>query len=424
MMGVLAVFAGLLAAPVEARDPEKRPVISAVDAALHGERLRVSIALSRRAAFRLALLDEPRRLVVDLPEIAWAAEATDGVPGWLGTVRHGLFRPGQARLVFALERPLRIARGFTQPAAPGRLPRLVVDLVPTDPESFAAAAGTRGAARWETEADKRPLRVALDPGHGGRDPGAIVGGLVEKDLVLGFATEFAAALAARPGMEAVLTRSGDTHLPLAERVARARTAGADLMISLHADRLAKGAADGLTLYSLGPGDTANALVRGEGRDALLEGSRLAGEPDELAELLVGLARRDTVPASEALARSLLGELDGTVALLDKRPHRHGDFAVLRAADLPAVLVELGFLDSGADRARLRSRDWRQRTIDGLIRGIAAWADGLARGTGVRGSANDAKVPGMSGAEGTKAPQGAFVGETSRTSGTDRAGPTR
>lgn len=237
-----------------------------------------------------------------------------------------------------------------------------------------ACAGERAPADGGRGA---PLLVALDPGHGGRDPGATVDDLAEKDLTLSFARELAAALRRAPGLDAVLTRADDSFVPLADRIDRARRAGAHLMISLHADRLAHGRAEGISVYSFGParggaGPDAAALVRGPARASLIGGSRLAGESDALAETLVDLAGRDTRPASETLARALVAALDGQVAVLDKRPHRHGPYAVLRAADLPAVLVELGFIDNARDRRRLETPVWRARTIGGIIDAVRAW----------------------------------------------------
>ena len=175
----------------------------------------------------------------------------------------------------------------------------------------------------------------------------------------------------------MLTRATDSFVSLGERIDRARQAEADLLISLHADRLAEGEAEGVSVYSLGSpaegvGPGTAALVGGPARGRLLAGTDLAGESDALAQTLVEIARRDTLPASHALAGALVAALDGAVPLLDKRPHRHGAFTVLMAADLPAVLVELGFLDNARDRERLGSADWRERTIGAMIDGVMAW----------------------------------------------------
>lgn len=373
-----AVVIGFLSPPAAA---EGRLAVTALDAALHGERLRIGLGLTQTPEFGVFTLDEPRRLVVDLPALDW--QAGEGVPAvpYLANLRRGLFRPGEARLVFDLDRPVRVVRAFTLPPAPGRDARLVIDLAPTDARSFAASAGWPESRRWTGATGTGRLLVALDPGHGGHDPGAMVDGLVEKDLVMDFAREMAEAIAARPGLDAVMTRDGDSYVPLDERIDRAREAGAGLMISLHADRLAEGEADGVSIYSLGLGSARGrggdaltaALIRSADRASLVQGSDLAGVDDALARLVVGLGRRATAPDSERLAASLLEALEGEVALLASRPHRHGAFAVLKAADLPAVLVELGFLDSEMDRNRFRSDGWRRRTISAIIRGIEQWA---------------------------------------------------
>lgn len=172
-----------------------------------------------------------------------------------------------------------------------------------------------------------------------------------------------------------MTRIDDRFLPLRERLKIAREAGAHLLVSLHTDSLASGEADGASVYTLdreGTDSAAEAFAERENRADVLAGVDLAGEGDDLARLLIDLARRGSRAESVKLADLIVEALDGRVALLDTRPHRRGNFFVLKAPDLPSVLVELGFLSSELDRARLVDPAWRRAMAEGIATGIARW----------------------------------------------------
>jgi N-acetylmuramoyl-L-alanine amidase len=217
--------------------------------------------------------------------------------------------------------------------------------------------------------------VAIDAGHGGIDPGAIAGGLVEKDVALTLARLLAARLDRTPGLTGVLLRTDDSFLTLTERIRRARRAGANLLVSLHADTTAEGIAEGAHVYVLSPEGTdeaARELAERENRADVIGGVALTGEPDDLATLLVDLAQRGTVHESRRLAAAVLGAMAGEVALLPTEPLRGADFRVLKAPEIPAILVELGYLSNERDRARIASPVWRRRMAAALARGIQEW----------------------------------------------------
>ncbi|MEM9783981.1 MAG: N-acetylmuramoyl-L-alanine amidase [Pseudomonadota bacterium] len=226
----------------------------------------------------------------------------------------------------------------------------------------------------------RPARapgflVALDPGHGGIDPGAIAGGLQEKTLTLTMARRLQRRIDAEPGMSAMLTRVGDRFLPLGERVRRAVAAGADAFVSIHADIVIDGDASGLAVYTLTPEARADAAADETAfapRDRLLRGQDLAGQGDDVARVLVDLAQRRATGRAGRLAETILQDLQPVTPLLRTRPRRTGDFRVLRGADLPAVLVELGFLTNTADRERMSDRRWQMRVAEAMAGAIQRW----------------------------------------------------
>ena len=219
---------------------------------------------------------------------------------------------------------------------------------------------------------KRLRVIALDPGHGGIDPGAISPHRVyEKDITLPAARELARQLDATGRYRAVLTRRGDVFVPLRRRVARARADRADLFLSIHADALPDSAVRGLSVYTLSneASDRATvALAVRENRDDFIGGVRLSRQPREIGAILVDLARRQTNNLSLSLAHAIVAELGRAVPLLEK-PHREAGFAVLGAPDLPSALVELGCLSNPEDERLLCQRGYQKLLARGLTQAI-------------------------------------------------------
>ena len=214
--------------------------------------------------------------------------------------------------------------------------------------------------------------VVLDPGHGGVDPGAIsVTGAFEKDLTLAMARVVRDQLTASGRYRVVMTRDSDVFLRLRDRVAKAREAGAELFISLHADSIGSSDVRGMSIYSLSENASdreAATLAARENRADALDGINLTAENDEVVNILISLAQRDTMNQSRRFANMLVKEM-GRQNRLVPRPHRSAGFAVLTAPDIPSVLIELGYLSSPQDAKLLGQTEHRGRMARSLLRSI-------------------------------------------------------
>ncbi len=348
------------------------------------------LALSQPVPYRVRHLDRPRRLVVDFREVDWRGIDIAALDrsARVSAVQAGRLRPGWSRLVLELAGPqiLRQAEMTDDPLTGRAMLRL--RLVPVSRSEYAAQSVDAQSALWGLPAPRklppprrrqdgsRPLRVVLDPGHGGIDPGAQVDGTVEARLMLTFAREVQAVLR-RAGMQAVLTRSDDSFVPLEARITRARAARADVMLSLHADALAEGRATGAAVYTLSENASdraAQLLAERHDRADLLAGVDLKGQDDAIAGVLMDLARTDTAPRSDALASALVAGLRRADLPLHKHAHQTAGFSVLKAPDFPSALIELGFLSSPRDLARLTDPEWRARAAAAIADALTRWAE--------------------------------------------------
>jgi N-acetylmuramoyl-L-alanine amidase len=352
----------------------------------HGDRTRFVIDLSAEVEFRVFLLPDPYRAVIDFPELDWAGDGAAGPAGprrgLVEGYRFGLFQAGTSRVVLDLAGPAQVADAFLLAPRDG-VPhwRFVLDLVPSERAAFLRAADKGQAARPAALAaarpppkpaeDRRPL-VVIDPGHGGVDPGAIgAGGRYEKDLVLALARDLRERLAASGRYRVMLTRERDVFLSLAERVEFARARAADLFLSIHADSLHDPSISGATVYTLSEkaSDSASELLaQRENRADLIAGVDLSAESDEVSAILIDLAQRETMNHSARLAQSVVQSFDGQVEML-RKPHRFAGFRVLKAPDVPSILLEVGYLSNPADEARIgsaRGRDRLARALAGAI----------------------------------------------------------
>ena len=392
-MGLIRAFclALCLAAPLAAQELSglARLDIARSDFSDSRQGVEARLYLSQPAPYRVFTLDDPRRLVIDFREVDFgnATEAlldnADAITG----LRFGPLRPGWSRLVAGLAAPLVLEEAGMETDESTGTALITLRLAEVSEAEFAARVGAPAGPDWASDLDLpaepaldqsvgAPLRVVIDPGHGGIDPGAERGGLEEADLMLLIADELSEALT-RAGLQPILTRTSDLFVPLEERLTIARTNGADLFLSLHADALAGEQTTGASVYTLsaGAGDAASArMAERHNSDDLLSGVDLTGEGDRMARLLMDLARAETGPQSARLADALVAGLRETGATLNSRPRREARLAVLNAADFPAVLVEVGFLSSEADRMRLTDPEARALIVDGLVRGILRWRD--------------------------------------------------
>ena len=349
----------------------------------------IALNLSQGVPYRVFTLDEPRRLVLDFREVDWRgvdAAALDQSER-VSAVRMGGFRPGWSRMVVDLAEPVVLDEaGLTVDAETGKA-QLQVILRPADAAEFAAAAGAPDGAGWGAEGAVMPkpdsqtgdsegrFVIVLDPGHGGIDPGADQGGVLEKNLMLQFALELKELLLRSGDVEVVLTRVDDRFVSLERRVALAHQAGADLFLSLHADALSEGRAHGATVYTLSEAasDAASAaLAERHDRTDILAGIDLSGQDDIVADVLIDLARQETRPRSERLAEALRLGMKQRQLKLNARPMRSAGFSVLKSPDFPSVLLELGFLSSEKDRKNLQNPEWRGIMAASIRDAIFAW----------------------------------------------------
>lgn len=347
--------------------------------------LEVQLGLSDVVPYRVFTLDDPRRLILDFDGVDWDGVAPDELlSGDRATdLRFGPFRPGWSRMVVDLAEPLIVREAGMRTVGAGA--DLIVVLEQASPDEFAAAAGAPPDPGWDALALVDPLAAApdlntddfvvvIDPGHGGIDPGADRGGVNEADLMLIFGHEVAVQLNALDGVQAVLTRNADVFVPLFTRMTIARSVGADLFISLHADALEEDEARGASVYTLAKGGAdraARQMVERHERGDLLAGVDLNAQGDRVATVLMDLARAETGPAGLRFADALVQAMAQEGVQLNSRPRREGQLAVLSAADFPSVLLEAGFLSSTEDRAVLATYEGRARIGRAIANAVLA-----------------------------------------------------
>jgi N-acetylmuramoyl-L-alanine amidase len=397
--GVLLAAIGLTAQAPAA--PATVPADSfpvATDARLGGDetQTRFILDLTRKIDLHVFTLADPYRVVIDIPQVAFRLPSKAGETGrgLVKAFRFGLVMPGGSRIVIDLVKPARIDKAFVMDPAEGAPARVVLDLAVTDRDSFLRkVASDQRSARAQAPAhepqssngDARPV-IVLDPGHGGIDTGTKGpnGQMEEKDIVLDFAKRLQEKIETLGKYRVLLTRSDDTFVPLAERVRFAREADAALFISIHADSLPKreGDAQGATVYTLSETATdpaAARLAEQENRADVIAGVDLKDQPDDVADILIDLAQRETKTFSLQFAHKLISTIKRTTRL-HKEPIKSAGFRVLRAPDVPSVLVELGYVSNKEDLQSLASDSWRDRTADSMASAIDGYFSTRLAGT--------------------------------------------
>jgi N-acetylmuramoyl-L-alanine amidase len=341
------------------------------------------LSISQSVPWRLRFLDAPPRLVIDTREVDWTGAASLPLPEGVLSLRAGSFRPGWSRLVIELAGPKTV---LLSEMTTGGGATIRLRLGPTDPGSFAELAARPDLPEWAVPevaelppplpVGAGPVTVVLDPGHGGIDPGAERDGQTEAALMLTFARELKELLVRDGRFRVVLTREEDIFVPLETRTSIAREVGADLFISLHADALAEGEATGATVYTLDEKATdaaSAALAERHDRDDLLSGLDLSDQDDVVAQVLMDMARTETAPRTDRLARAIVGAIRSAELRMHRRPQQTGSFSVLKSPDIPSVLLELGFLSSERDFLRLVDPKWRAQMAEAIRTALVAWA---------------------------------------------------
>jgi N-acetylmuramoyl-L-alanine amidase len=374
----------------------------AIDVRLGGDakETRFVMDLSEKVDIAAFTLANPYRVVVDLPQVTFKLPAKAGETGrgLIKAFRYGLVMQGGSRIVIDAKGPVRIEKSFVLPPADGQPARLVLDLVATDREAFLRNAElepkpARATPRVKVppvSEDPRPL-VVIDPGHGGIDNGTkAASGELEKTIVLDFAAILRDKLQQSGKYRVAMTRSDDTFIPLSERVRFARAQRAALFISIHADYLPKreGEAQGATVYTLSENASdaeAARLAEDENKADVIAGVDLTAESNEVADILIDLAQRETKMFSMQFARDLITELK-TATRMHKHPLKSAGFVVLKSPDVPSVLLELGYVSTKDDLKQLLSQSWRERTSAAAVKAIDAFfAPRMAGAGGVRRS---------------------------------------
>nr|WP_249157234.1 N-acetylmuramoyl-L-alanine amidase [Bradyrhizobium sp. KB893862 SZCCT0404] len=371
------------------------PIASAARLAGDGKQTRFILDIDQTVTFRAVTLADPHRVVVDVPQVNFQLPAGTGVAGrgLVKAFRYGLVMPGGSRIVFDLAGPAKIANSYVVEAANGQPARLVLELEEVDRAAFVQALAPENRPELrpaiadappktvpaapapeaaQQKADGRPV-VVIDPGHGGIDNGTQSSGESEKNLVLAFAVSLRDRLEKAGKYRVVLTRDDDTFIPLNDRVKVARNLKAALFVSIHADALprAEGDAQGATIYTLSDKASdaeAQRLADAENRADAIAGFNLAEEPTDVADILIDLTQRETRTFSNRFAHLLMGEMKSTVRM-HKHPLKSAGFRVLKAPDVPSVLVEIGYVSNKGDLEHLVSEGWRSKAVGSMAQAI-------------------------------------------------------
>lgn len=407
LVGLFAGLAGIAAAPSALARTSAAMSFRLHD---HGTHTRIVLELTDGVDFSVFQLTQPLRTVIDLPEIDWALPdlPDSNRAGVVKDLRYGLFQPGQSRVVLDLGRPANVDRAFVLPPTATTPWRLVIDLKPV---SEAAFLGQMGPSRRIlvtkpdsplsqpkiTEApvlttanrpadgklpfperkpavrriDRKPV-IAIDPGHGGVDPGAIgVSGVKEKDITLAAARQLKSSLERTGRYKVVLTRTRDVSLGLRQRIAISRRAAADVFISMHADSVGRSDVKGLSVYTLSETASdreAGKLAEKENKADLIIGMDLTNESSDVRNILIDLAQRESMNLGAHLAAKLIAQLKREVTLL-RNTHRFAGFAVLKAPDVPSVLLEMGYLSNRQEEKALKQKAYRQKLVVSITRAL-------------------------------------------------------
>jgi N-acetylmuramoyl-L-alanine amidase len=327
----------------------------------------ITLSLHDNSSHKIFTLGNPDRLVVDVPlvegnpNISLPASYKGSL---IKSIRFGRFDSSTSRFVFDLSRGITVVGSNDNEEG-----KLILTIAPGSSEKEAKS-GT-------VLKKKRPTMpvVMIDAGHGGDDPGTNgPKGTLEKTIVLEYAKALKTRLVNGGKYQVKLTRDSDKFIKLRDRVAIARKAGAVIFISLHADSAPESAARGLSVYTVSEtasDQEAEALAARENKADVISGMDLTDERDDVAGILISLAQRDTKNQSATLADMLVMKLGDRVHLLENT-HRFAGFAVLKAPDIPSVLVEIGFLSNASEEKLLKSRAYRDKVVSGVASGIDAY----------------------------------------------------
>jgi N-acetylmuramoyl-L-alanine amidase len=371
----------------------------AKDARLGGDaqRTRFVTVLSKKVKFAIRTLADPYRVVIDLSDVKLNLPSGRGKEskGLVKGYRYGRVEPYGVRIILDVKSPVLVEKASIWPAKDGSPPRLVVELTKTDRKTFlvkqrarmnsSAAArrvskgGKSGPSSVKSSKRKKTAKskrvIVIDPGHGGIDPGAVSkADLKEKDIVFAFAIALRNKLRKSGRYNVIMTRKVDSYIPLRKRVDIGRKNNADLFISVHADslagRYAKSVA-GATVYTLSEkasDEEAKSLATKENRSDIIAGVELPSQSSDVTNILIDLAQRETKNLSIGFADTLLASMKGKTKIR-KKGRRYAGFRVLKAPDVPSVLIELGYMTHPEDFKRLKSSKWRAKVAGAVAQAV-------------------------------------------------------
>ena len=351
---------------------------------------RFVLELTEAPNYGVLLLADPFRVVIDLPELKWDNPSTSA-SGLVEGLRYGLFKPGTSRIVLDVKGPVQVKSSFIlPPSSESKQHRLVVDLVSIPRDAFVAGrvgdqpAGTQSVAASAAPppavpiiADRKPRAdgkrvIAIDPGHGGVDPGALgTSGAYEKDITLALAKQLKQTLTATGRYHVIMTREKDVFIALRDRVEIARRAEAELFISLHADSMGRGTVRGASVYTLSETSSdkeAEELAARENKADVIAGVDLSDKDPILSGILIDLSQRAAKNEGKQFAVMTAESLSAVTPMLDPA-HRSAGFRVLKAPDIPSILVESGFMTNQKDEKLLRSKSHRVKLAAALLKSI-------------------------------------------------------
>jgi len=377
----------------DAQKAEKKVSVGATHAELSGSEASTTFVLDLSAGVQAEVftLADPYRVVIDLPDVVFLLPKGTGqhAKGLVSAFRYGLLAEGKARIVMDTTKPVLIAKA-AMTAEKNAAVRLSVELTPTTPAAFGGGTGGPRSAQtpplkpeiYDERAEKPKDRVKpvilIDPGHGGIDPGAMgADGLSEKTVVLAVGRRLKDRLSQGGRYDVFMTRSRDVFISLDGRLRRSRTLAADLFISLHADSIAQNAdtVRGATVYTLSErasDEEARLMAEKENNSDAIAGLATAKfeEQGQVRSILIDLLKRETANFSADFSNTLVKKMTKTVSL-SRDPQRSAAFKVLRQADTPSVLIELGYMSHAEDEKLLNSPAWQDR----VATSIAAAVDG-------------------------------------------------
>lgn len=338
---------------------------------------RLVFDLNQLTKYSLFTLHNPERVVLDFKqaELKFNLAKLQLKGSMISSVRAGTPKKGHLRIVLDLKQPL-LPNSFSLKPNDQYGHRLVVDL--NKPQPKAALKGLE-PVRHASNLQQRDFIIAIDPGHGGEDPGALGGlGTREKDVVLAIGRRIAKLIDDTPGMKAFLVRDGDYYVGLRQRMAKARAHQSDLFVSIHADAFRDQRASGASIYTLSTRgastEAARWLANRENNADLIGGVSLDDKDDILAQVLLDLSQTASSEASMQLGTAILGKMKN-IAKLHSRQVQQAGFAVLKSPDIPSILIETGFISNRKEERNLRSPAFQQKLATAIANGLKSHLEG-------------------------------------------------